>query len=130
MINYEEQHLYISGVIRPPDIAMDNSVDSSLIADARVEFTGRGDIDDRSNAAGSPKFSISSTPSDAQPTRLLIGASPRLVACEILFTEDRKIGRREFWDRDAPGRLATVTVEYEFAALEQSNPSDLPIFCK
>lgn len=47
MINYEEQHLYISGVIRPPDIAMDNSVDSSLIADARVEFTGRGDIDDQ-----------------------------------------------------------------------------------
>jgi len=47
MINYEEQHLYISGVIRPPDIAPDNSVDSSLIADARVEFTGRGDIDDQ-----------------------------------------------------------------------------------
>lgn len=47
MINYEEQHLYISGVIRPPDIAPDNSVDSSLLADARVEFTGRGDIDDQ-----------------------------------------------------------------------------------
>lgn len=47
MINYEEQHLYISGIIRPPDIAPDNSVDSSLIADARVEFTGRGDIDDQ-----------------------------------------------------------------------------------
>lgn len=47
MINYEEQHLYISGVIRPPDIAPDNSVDSNLIADARVEFTGRGDIDDQ-----------------------------------------------------------------------------------
>jgi len=47
MINYEEQHLYISGVIRPPDIAPDNSVDSALIADARVEFTGRGDIDDQ-----------------------------------------------------------------------------------
>ncbi len=47
MINYEEQHLYISGVIRSSDIAPDNSVDSSLIADARVEFTGRGDIDDQ-----------------------------------------------------------------------------------
>jgi flagellar L-ring protein precursor FlgH len=34
-------------VIRPADIEGDNSVDSSLIADARVEFTGRGDIADQ-----------------------------------------------------------------------------------
>lgn len=47
MINHEEYHLYISGVIRPPDIEGDNSVESSLIADARVEFTGRGDINDQ-----------------------------------------------------------------------------------
>jgi flagellar L-ring protein precursor FlgH len=47
MINHEEYHLYISGVLRPSDIAPDNSVDSSLIADARVEFTGRGDINDQ-----------------------------------------------------------------------------------
>jgi flagellar L-ring protein FlgH len=47
MINHEEYHLYVSGVIRPADIEGDNSVDSALIADARVEFTGRGDIDDQ-----------------------------------------------------------------------------------
>lgn len=47
MINHEEYHLYISGVIRPSDIDPDNKVDSSLIADARVEFTGRGDINDQ-----------------------------------------------------------------------------------
>lgn len=47
MINHEEYHLYVSGVIRPSDIEMDNSIDSSLIADARVEFTGRGDINDQ-----------------------------------------------------------------------------------
>ena len=47
MINHEEYHLYISGVLRPSDIQPDNSVDSSLIADARVEFTGRGDINDQ-----------------------------------------------------------------------------------
>ena len=47
MINHEEYHLYVSGVIRTSDIAPDNSVDSSLIADARVEFTGRGDINDQ-----------------------------------------------------------------------------------
>ena len=47
MINHEEYHLYVSGVIRTADIAPDNSVDSSLISDARVEFTGRGDINDQ-----------------------------------------------------------------------------------
>jgi flagellar L-ring protein FlgH len=47
MINHEEYHIYISGVIRPSDIAPDNSIDSSVIADARVEFTGRGDINDQ-----------------------------------------------------------------------------------
>ena len=47
MINHEEYHLYISGVLRPADIAPDNSVDSNLIADARAEFTGRGDINDQ-----------------------------------------------------------------------------------
>ena len=47
MINNEEYHLYISGLTRPADIEMDNSVLSSLLADAQVEFTGRGDINDQ-----------------------------------------------------------------------------------
>jgi flagellar L-ring protein FlgH len=47
MINHEEYHLYVSGVIRPADILEDNSVESSLVADARVEFTGRGDIEEQ-----------------------------------------------------------------------------------
>jgi flagellar L-ring protein precursor FlgH len=49
MINHEEYHLYVSGVIRPADIQPDNSIDSSLVADARVEFTGRGDINDQND---------------------------------------------------------------------------------
>jgi flagellar L-ring protein precursor FlgH len=56
MINHEEQHLYISGVIRPADIEGDNSVASSLIADARVEFTGRGDINDQVERGWFNKF--------------------------------------------------------------------------
>jgi flagellar L-ring protein precursor FlgH len=47
MINHEEYHLYISGVLRTTDIQPDNSVVSSLLADARVEYTGRGDINDQ-----------------------------------------------------------------------------------
>ena len=46
MINHEEIHLYISGLVRRADIAGDNSVASSRIADAQVEFTGRGDVAD------------------------------------------------------------------------------------
>ena len=44
LINNEELHLYISGLVRPSDIAQDNSVDSSRLADAQIEFTGRGDV--------------------------------------------------------------------------------------
>ncbi len=46
MLNTEEYHLYISGIIRSADIARDNTVASSRIADAQVEFTGRGDLAD------------------------------------------------------------------------------------
>jgi len=44
LINNEEYHLYVSGLARPTDISPDNSVASSRIADAQIEFTGRGDI--------------------------------------------------------------------------------------
>lgn len=47
MINTEEFHLYISGLIRPADLARDNSVASSKVADAQVEFTGRGEVQDQ-----------------------------------------------------------------------------------
>ncbi len=47
LINNEEYHLYVSGLIRSADIRDDNSVPSSRIADAEVEFTGRGDIADQ-----------------------------------------------------------------------------------
>lgn len=42
LINNEELHVYVSGVIRPQDITEDNSVRSSLVADAQIEFTGQG----------------------------------------------------------------------------------------
>ena len=42
LVNAEEQHFYISGVVRPIDIDQENSVKSSAIADAEIEFTGAG----------------------------------------------------------------------------------------
>lgn len=47
VINNERQYILISGVIRPEDIGPDNSIPSSLIADARVEYSGRGVLADK-----------------------------------------------------------------------------------
>ncbi|MCC6620496.1 MAG: flagellar basal body L-ring protein FlgH [Deltaproteobacteria bacterium] len=47
LVNEEEHHFYVSGVIRPVDILDDNSVDSARIADAEIEFTGRGVISEK-----------------------------------------------------------------------------------
>jgi flagellar L-ring protein precursor FlgH len=46
LVNDEEQHFYISGVVRPIDIDQENSVKSSMVADAEIEFTGRGVLSD------------------------------------------------------------------------------------
>jgi flagellar L-ring protein FlgH len=46
LVNSEEHHFYISGVVRPIDIDQENSVKSSMIADAEIEFTGRGILSD------------------------------------------------------------------------------------
>lgn len=44
LVNSEENHFYVSGVARPEDVTADNSVLSSRLADAHIEFTGRGII--------------------------------------------------------------------------------------
>ena len=46
LVNSEEHHFYISGVVRPIDIDQQNSIKSSVVADAQIEFTGRGDLSD------------------------------------------------------------------------------------
>jgi flagellar L-ring protein precursor FlgH len=50
-VNNEQYHLYVSGLVRRADIGQDNSVASSRIADAQVEFSGEGDVAD-SNRRG------------------------------------------------------------------------------
>jgi flagellar L-ring protein precursor FlgH len=40
----ETQHLVLHGVVRPDDIAPDNTVISSSVADARLEFLSEGDL--------------------------------------------------------------------------------------
>jgi len=42
MVGGEEHHLYVSGLVRQGDIRNDGTVSSSRIADAEIEFAGRG----------------------------------------------------------------------------------------
>lgn len=46
LVNEEEQYFYISGVIRQVDIDGVNAIDSNLMSDVQVEFTGQGAVSD------------------------------------------------------------------------------------
>lgn len=46
-VNNENQYIILSGVIRPEDISPSNMVRSTQVADARIDFSGDGDIDDQ-----------------------------------------------------------------------------------
>ncbi len=46
LVNQEEQHLYVSGIVRPIDIDQNNAVKSSKLAEAEIEFVGVGILTD------------------------------------------------------------------------------------
>ncbi|MDA8163831.1 MAG: flagellar basal body L-ring protein FlgH [Desulfobacteraceae bacterium] len=46
-LNNETQYIVLSGLVRPDDISPDNSILSSNIADARIEYTGKGSLSDK-----------------------------------------------------------------------------------
>src|SRR5207245_7040985 len=48
-VNRENQHIVLSGTVRPEDIASDNSVASSRLADARIDYYGTGVVGDKQN---------------------------------------------------------------------------------
>jgi len=45
-VNGEEQVMILSGLVRPRDVTSDNQVDSSKIANMRIDYFGKGDIGD------------------------------------------------------------------------------------
>lgn len=46
-VNNETQYMILTGVIRPEDIAANNSILSSYVADARITYTGRGVLSEK-----------------------------------------------------------------------------------
>lgn len=56
LVNAEEHHFYISGVVRPIDIDQENSVKSSMVADAQIEFVGRGVLTDNQRQGWLSRF--------------------------------------------------------------------------
>jgi flagellar L-ring protein precursor FlgH len=46
-VNGEHEHIVLLGIVRPEDIAPDNSVPSTRLADARIQYYGRGTVGDK-----------------------------------------------------------------------------------
>jgi flagellar L-ring protein precursor FlgH len=46
-VNNEAQYITLTGIIRPEDISPDNTILSSYVAEATIEYTGRGAVSDK-----------------------------------------------------------------------------------
>ncbi|MBF0179682.1 MAG: flagellar basal body L-ring protein FlgH [Magnetococcales bacterium] len=55
-VNHENQFIILSGVVRPEDISADNAVTSAQIADARIEYSGDGDLADQQRPSWFGRF--------------------------------------------------------------------------
>lgn len=56
LVNSEEHHLYVSGIVRPIDIDQANTVASSKIAEAEIEFVGQGVVTDNQQQGVVPRW--------------------------------------------------------------------------
>lgn len=48
-VNHEDQHIVLTGTVRPDDILADNTILSTRVADARISYYGYGVVGDKEN---------------------------------------------------------------------------------
>ncbi|MEH6442280.1 MAG: flagellar basal body L-ring protein FlgH [Oceanospirillaceae bacterium] len=58
-LNQGDEYIQISGLVRPQDIAADNTVSSEKLADARISYSGTGQVSDTNTMGWLSKFFIS-----------------------------------------------------------------------
>ena len=58
-LNQGDEYIQISGLVRPQDIAADNTVSSEKLADARISYSGTGQVSDTNVMGVLAKFFIS-----------------------------------------------------------------------
>lgn len=58
-LNQGHEYVRISGIIRPRDIRIDNSIDSTKVADAQISYTGSGATADTNKIGWLARFFIS-----------------------------------------------------------------------
>lgn len=58
-LNQGEEYIRVSGLVRPQDIDQNNSVPSTKLADARIEYTGKGALNDSNVTGWLARFFIS-----------------------------------------------------------------------
>ena len=55
-LNNGDEYIRLSGLLRPEDIAVDNSVSSQKLADARITYSGTGDLANSNKKVGFLNF--------------------------------------------------------------------------
>ncbi len=58
-LNQGDEYIQVSGLVRPQDIAADNTVPSAKLADARISYSGTGQVNDTNVMGWLSKFFIS-----------------------------------------------------------------------
>ncbi|MGB0466185.1 MAG: flagellar basal body L-ring protein FlgH [Pontibacterium sp.] len=58
-LNQGDEYIRVSGLVRPQDIAQDNTVISTKLADARIEYAGNGAVHDSNTTGWLAKFFLS-----------------------------------------------------------------------
>jgi len=58
-LNQGDEYIRITGIVRPTDVTAENTVLSTKVADARITYSGTGEVADTNNNGWLARFFIS-----------------------------------------------------------------------